>query len=355
LLIWFDITAPDLYDGVMQAKMRRRIRNDLARRPVIFQHPRIVAVAILTGLTITSVSGQLDNASFYTRHFRVAEYPNGMAYDGANVWVTNYSSVTGQAPVITKLRGSDGALLGRYPIPLYSASAVFDGSYIWLTDHGAGFTPDTLTRLRPDGTVEGVYPAGQFAPSGIIFDGENIWSISSIGHLVVKIRASDAAIIATYTIDSLGSFYLTYDGANIWVTNYLNDTVTKLRASDGVVLGTFDGGHSPAGITFDGGNIWVASYLDSSLRKFDLDGTLLQVVRLQFAPFDITFDGSHIWACAEDTPIENRGKIIQLSLDGRVLRTIPTGRQPSGILFDGDNIWCSNYLNSTVTKVVHSH
>jgi hypothetical protein len=339
----------------MQAKMPRRIRREQTRRPVIFRHPRIAALAFLMGLSITSVSAQLDNDPFYTQHFHVAPFPNGMAYDGANVWVTNFSSVTGHPPVITKLRGSDGALLGRFPIPLWSANAVFDGSYIWLTDHGTGFTPDTLTRLRLDGTVEGVYPAGQFAPWGIIFDEENIWSVSSSGHLVVKIRASDAAIIATYPIDSLGSLDLTYDGANIWVTNYQNDTITKLRASDGVVLGTFDGGNSPFGITFDGAHIWVASYLDSSLRKFDLDGTLIQVVKLQFAPSELTFDGSHIWASAENTPIEHFGKIIQLSLDGRVLRTIRTGRQPGGILFDGESIWCSNYLNSSVTKVVHSH
>jgi hypothetical protein len=88
-----------------------------------------------------------------------------------------------------------------------------------LTDHGAGFTPDTLTRLRLDGMVEGVYPPGQFAPWGIIFDGQNIWSVSSSGHLVVKIRASDAMIIAMYPIDSFGSLNLTYDGVNIWVTN----------------------------------------------------------------------------------------------------------------------------------------
>ena len=72
---------------------------------------------------------------------------------------------------------------------------------------------------------------------------------------------------------------------------------------------TFESGNSPIRITFDGANIWVASYLDSSLRKFDLDGTLLQVVKLQFAPSELTFDGSHIWASAEDTPIENFGKI----------------------------------------------
>jgi hypothetical protein len=330
----------------MQSKAPGRIRRGLSR---------VAAFALLTSPTLASVSGQPASGGFHTQHFRVTPYPNAMTYDGANVWVTKWASLAGEPPAVTKLRGSDGALLGEFPIPSYSSNAAFDGTYIWLTDRGSGFAVDTITRVRLDGTVEGVYPAGQFVPSGIIFDGENIWSVSALGHLVVKMRASDAAIIGSYTIDSLGPFYLTYDGANIWVTNYQNDTVTKLRASDGVVLGTFDGGNSPAGITFDGSNIWVASYLDSSLRKFDLEGNLVQVVKYHYAPFELTFDGSHIWACAEDTPIENPGKILEVGLDGKVLQIIPTGRQPAGILFDGDNVWCSSYLNFTVTKVVHSH
>jgi len=56
-----------------------------------------------------------------------------------------------------------------------------------------------------------------------------------------------------------------FDGANIWVIN--SDplrcstcaSVLKLRASDGAVLGTFPVGSSPVGMVFDGANIWVAS------------------------------------------------------------------------------------------------
>jgi len=52
-----------------------------------------------------------------------------------------------------------------------------------------------------------------------------------------------------------------FDGANIWVTNNNSNTVTKLQASDGTVLGTFNAGTGPFCIAFDGANIWVTNYV----------------------------------------------------------------------------------------------
>jgi hypothetical protein len=58
-----------------------------------------------------------------------------------------------------------------------------------------------------------------------------------------------------------------FDGANIWVVNS-NGTVTKLRASDGTNLGTFNVGASPGGgVAFDGANIRVTNLGGNSVTK----------------------------------------------------------------------------------------
>src|SRR5207245_1864928 len=98
-----------------------------------------------------------------------------------------------------------------------------DGTYVWVTDWE--YLSHTVTRLRLDGTLEGTYEAGQFNPSGILFDGENIWTVSSTGEYLVKMRDSDAAIIAMYALGITGSFHLVYDGENIWVTAFQNNKV----------------------------------------------------------------------------------------------------------------------------------
>jgi len=46
-----------------------------------------------------------------------------------------------------------------------------------------------------------------------------------------------------------------FDGANIWVTNQYGSSVTKVRANDGTNLGTFTTGSGPTGIAFDEANM----------------------------------------------------------------------------------------------------
>ena len=45
---------------------------------------------------------------------------------------------------------------------------------------------------------------------------------------------------------------IAFDGANIWTANFGSTTVTKLRASDGTVLGTFNTGANPTAVACDG-------------------------------------------------------------------------------------------------------
>jgi len=65
--------------------------------------------------------------------FMVGFYPYGVAFDGANIWVTNSGSVS-----VTKLRASDGTVLGTYNVGLNPRGAVFDGANIWVVNYDSG-------------------------------------------------------------------------------------------------------------------------------------------------------------------------------------------------------------------------
>ena len=103
--------------------------------------------------------------------------PRGVAFDGADIWVTTLS------PLVTKLRASDGAVLGTF-------------------NNGALF------------------------PSGIAFDGANIWVANNGSNNVTKLRASDGAMLGTFIVGN-GPDGVAFDGANIWVANR-DGTVSKL-------------------------------------------------------------------------------------------------------------------------------
>src|SRR5215831_6500984 len=86
------------------------------------------------------------------------------------------------------------------------------------------------------------YPANlttsfNIGPSNSVFnavasDGVNIWVTSVTGGTnpstaVIKMRASDGALLGTFTYPDVAPFQMVFDGANIWVTNAGLNSVAK--------------------------------------------------------------------------------------------------------------------------------
>jgi DNA-binding beta-propeller fold protein YncE len=266
------------------------------------------------GFFASSVAAQQAVPSGTIETFPAGDSPWDLAFDGENIWVTNIlfdGAVTNVTDgFVTKLRASDGEILGR----------------LFVLDN----------------------------PMGITFDGANVW----VGHRsgppreegsVTKIRASDIQVLGVFPAGPRPGD-LTFDGANIWVVNRFAESVTKLRASDGALLGTFPvglHGNNLAGIVFDDGNIWVAD--SNTSRVFRLrasDGEFLGQHKVgREGAWGIASDGIHLWVTnfQSDTVVRLGG--------GDPTQFYPVGDTPRGVLFDGTSIWVANNGDDTVTKI----
>src|SRR5262249_4175917 len=120
------------------------------------------------------------------------------------------------------------------------------------------YNPNQIASLRWYGanTTTNSFPVGN-KPVGLAFDGESMRVANLQSNNVMKLRASDGAILATYGVGSL-PVGLVFDGTNIWVTNNGSGSVSRLQARDGTLLGTYSVGTNPFGVAFDGSSIWVA-------------------------------------------------------------------------------------------------
>ena len=76
---------------------------------------------------------------------------------------------------------------------------------------------------------------------------------------------SDGANLGTFGTGT-GPSGLAFDGTNIWIANSNSNNVTKLRATDGANLGTFGTGANPLAVAFDGSSIYTAN-LNGGDRK----------------------------------------------------------------------------------------
>ena len=170
---------------------------------------------------------------------------------------------------------------------------------------GAGLRESPGTAHRPavghpalvPGGAGRKFPGGDATPTGLAFDGANIWVANTNSNNVTKLRASDGANLGTFPAgaQSLAAWPSTAPTSG-WSTVPGPTTVTKLRASDGANLGTFAVGSQPAAVTFDGANIWVANSGSGDVTKLRAsDGTNLGTFAVGSYPAALAFDGANIW------------------------------------------------------------
>src|SRR6185369_10434490 len=94
-------------------------------------------VVLALAIVALPVSGQLTTSQ--TRSFAVGDGPEAVAFDGTNVWVANQFSDT-----VTKIRASDGAVVGTYSVGKRPVALAYDGANIWV----ANYLGNSLTKLR---------------------------------------------------------------------------------------------------------------------------------------------------------------------------------------------------------------
>jgi hypothetical protein len=273
--------------------------------------------------------------------FTVGTSPTGVAFDGANMWVTNSGSSN-----VSKIRVSDGANLGTFPVGTSPLSIAFDGANVWVANSGV----NNVTKLRAsDGADLGTFPAGT-NPIAIAFDGANVWVVNDTGApfnpgTVTKLRASDGANQGTFTV-GIAPTAIVFDGAAIWVAN-ASGSLSRLRASDGANLGAVSLAVTPQGIAFDGSYIWVAGVGGSVYKLRAGDGGSAGSFAVGSSPRGLAFDGANIW-------VTNSGSSSVTKLrasDGTVLSTYTIGANPRGIAFDGANMWIAIRDGGNVTRM----
>lgn len=218
------------------------------------------------------------------------------------------------------------------------SGVAFDGSNIWVSNHADG----TVTKLRAsDGENLGTFAAG-VNPSTVAFDGANIWVANYGSNTVTKLRASDGALLNTITVGSR-PWGLAFDGVHMWVSCYQAQTVVKIRASDDSIVGSV-GIADPLGLAYDGTNIWVANNSPNAtmVKISGASGppTVLSTlfVGASFGAF-IAFDGTNIWA-------NYNGTLVRLRIsDNAFLPQIGVGFSRGGLVFDGVHMWVSGESN----------
>ena len=288
---------------------------------------------------------QANTAAVLTVH-NTCIGPQGMVFDGAHLWVSCVGSNE-----LDEYDPYDLTFLQKVSLTSPPFFLLYDGGNIWATNPtGAG----TVTEVQAStGTVLRIIPVG-FAsgsnPSGMVFDGLDIWVANYSDDSVSKIQVETGAVtnisLAASCTDPRS---LAYDGVHsaIWVA--CNGApngpfVVELNSSGTVVATTASIGNTPNcnNMAFDGTNIWVTTSSGStfaSVTEINTSTLALTVISLpaNSGPAAVAYDGDYIWVARGDGHVS---KIVAST--ATLAGSAPaTGGTAYTLAFDGGNMWVS--------------
>ena len=273
--------------------------------------------------------------------------PRRLAFDGTHIWVTN-------ANTVSKLRASDGSVVGIYPGGSGPVSIAFDGAFIWVGNPGIG--NGIVTRLRAsDGMLMGTVPNVNGGDS-LVCDGANVWVANLDEREVRKVNTSSLAVQGPFDAGGPAAA-LAFDGVNIWVANRGLDTLTELRASDGGLVRTvpLGGQTQPQALAFDGANIWAAGafVLVAHLGGGAQSDAETAITWAQKLPDGQTRRNvlSNIVSQWGDVDPERAAQFALRASNGELLGDFTPGVGVGGVAFDGANIWVACFGSNWVSKL----
>ncbi|RLD61814.1 MAG: transglutaminase [Bacteroidetes bacterium] len=144
---------------------------------------------------------------------------------------------------------------------------------------------------------------------------------------------------------------LCFDGENLWLADRGTDKIYCLNAETGKIIKQIESpAYWPMGLAWDGKYLWNADYRGRTDKSEDLDGMIFQIdpndgtilKTLQApskSPKGICWDGKYLW-CVDD----RSDKVIQFNKDdGTTIKSFKSpAKDPKGITFDGKYLWISD-------------
>jgi hypothetical protein len=188
--------------------------------------------------------------------------PYEIAFDGTSLWTANLGP-PGSVSIITPASGVTTITTGFTNL----AGILYDGAHIWVTDYSAG----KLFQLDANGAILTTVTVGA-VPVFPVFDGTNIWVPNKGSNSITVVQASTGDIVHTISQDAFNMLdapqAATFDGERILVTNF--NSVTVFKAADLSVIGNVStgSGTNPVGACSDGINFWVLLEGMSELLRF---------------------------------------------------------------------------------------
>jgi sugar lactone lactonase YvrE len=210
----------------------------------------------------------------------------------------------------------------------------------------------SILSSHPGKVVKDFPSAGKY-PTGLTFDGRNLWLADYHDDKLYMIKPEDGEIIRSIPSPGFWPMGLAWDGKYLWNADAAQKKIFKIDPDDGTILFTIDTPtSSPDGLTWDGTTLWITDYREKKIMQIDMnDGTAVKTLTAPAKSAQgLTYDGKYLW-CSDRLTDE----IYAIDPDnGEVILILKSpGKYPRGLAWDGKYLWNVDYQDDYIYKLVH--
>jgi len=177
----------------------------------------------------------------------------------------------------------------------FPSGLTFDGKNLWLAD----YREDRIYVVDPaDGQVLRHIPSPGFWPMGLAWDGKYLWNVDQKQKKIFRLDPADGTILFVIDAPSANPEGLTWDGKTLWVSDARDKTIMKLDLSDGTALKSFAApAQSAQGLTFDGRYLWCSDRFTDEIYMIDPEsGEVIIIIKAPGSyPRGLAWDGKYLW------------------------------------------------------------
>lgn len=192
-----------------------------------------------------------------------------------------------------------------------------------------------------------------FKPTGVTFDGENIWISSSAENMIFKINPQNGIVINNYSTPTYSISDITYDGKNIWIIDSVSLKLYEIDLKNDMILTTFDiPGIKPLGLAYYKENFLISDPLLERLYYVSsTNGSLLKTINPPpptTTPAGISIRDEDIWISDLETAL-----ILQYDIenDDIIANYYAPGNSNSGIAWDDEYLWSLDYVQNKLFRI----
>jgi transglutaminase-like putative cysteine protease len=189
-----------------------------------------------------------------------------------------------------------GEIVNRYATPGSCPTGLaFDGKNIWLADRKS----DSLYKIdRLSGNILESQPAPGYQVEGLAWEKDHLWLLDVEEGEILRLNPGTQIVDRAFPAPCARPQELAWDGQYLWVADYRGKALYQISTDDGTTIKEIPAPSvSSYGLAYDGHYLWVADRFDDKIYMvYPENGDVI----LTFGspanfPRGLAFDGEYLW------------------------------------------------------------